>query len=345
MTSSFISKLTVATIGFTCKTFLSIGYCSSVKVYGLENLIEALENEDERGNGRGIITLSNHISTLDDPATWGVLPWRYYFNSRTTRWVLGASDMMFTNPVLSVFFRNGQVIETFRGKGVFQPAVDTAIEKLNGGAWIHLFGEGKVNQPNNPTLRFSELQAEAKKEVRLLRFKWGVGRILMEVQKPPIIIPMWITGFDQLMPEGRSSPYKFFPKRGVELTVTFGKPIDTSEIKTLLKTITADSRSQITTSLLQRDSYESLSTQPVFSTEDEGRSEEAAEAGWLGNAMTLASQKLKVAQREKDVHGQAHEEMAIENERIRSAVTALLQKEVEALGKQVVERRKHAHSQ
>ena len=37
-------------------------------------------------------------SSLDDPVTWGVLPARYYFQSHTTRWALGASDIIFTNP-------------------------------------------------------------------------------------------------------------------------------------------------------------------------------------------------------------------------------------------------------
>ena len=70
-----------------------------------------------------------------------------------TRWTLGASDIMFTHPyvfahptdhtdqhqtarLLSAFFRSGQVLETFRGQGVYQPAVDVAIELLNRGAWV-----------------------------------------------------------------------------------------------------------------------------------------------------------------------------------------------------------------
>lgn len=38
--------------------------------------------------------------------------------------------------IFSAFFRKGQVLETMRGNGVYQPAVDTAIEKLNKGAWV-----------------------------------------------------------------------------------------------------------------------------------------------------------------------------------------------------------------
>ena len=71
----------------------------------------------------------------------------------------------------------------FRGKGVFQSAMDESIRKLDQGEWvspaallrsqlktyspsrqIHIFSEGKVNQPTG-----------AKSvEDHILRFKWGV---------------------------------------------------------------------------------------------------------------------------------------------------------------------------
>lgn len=45
---------------------------------------------------------------------------------------------MFTNKILTKFFTNGQVIETFRGKGVFQPAIDEAVKLLQQGEWVSL---------------------------------------------------------------------------------------------------------------------------------------------------------------------------------------------------------------
>lgn len=57
----------------------------------------------------------------------------------------------------------------------------------------------------------------------------------MECQTPPVIIPMWLTGFDQLMPEGRPFPYKYIPRFGAELSVTFGSPIPADTIRQSLK--------------------------------------------------------------------------------------------------------------
>ncbi|KAG5644948.1 hypothetical protein DXG03_007413 [Asterophora parasitica] len=223
--SGLLSTATVTAVGLTCKAALNLGFCS-VTVSGLHHLDAALAHK-RRNNGQGVVTVSNHISTLDDPVTWGVLPTRYYLSSRTTRWALGASDVMFTNPIFSTFFRYGQTLETFRGKGVHQPAVDSAIQKLNQGDWVHLYGEGKINPPETYPL-------DERGTPRLPRFKWGVGRILMETSAPPIIIPMWLTGFNNLMPEGRAFPYKYLPRPGAKLSVTFGAPLPAEQIQAAL---------------------------------------------------------------------------------------------------------------
>ncbi|KAF9482019.1 hypothetical protein BDN70DRAFT_854183 [Pholiota conissans] len=232
--SAVLSAVTVSAVGLTCKAFLNSGLCS-VEVNGLHTLRNALESP-KRSAGQGIITICNHISTLDDPVVWGVLPVHYYLRSRTTRWALGASDIMFTNPIFSTFFSLGQTLETFRGQGIHQAAVNTAIQKVNEGGWVHLYGEGKVNQPMTYPL-------DKHGQAHLPRFKWGVGRILMEAKTPPMVIPMWLTGFDKLMPEGRPFPYKYLPRIGARLSVTFGDPVSEDEIAEALN-ITRTPRQQ-----------------------------------------------------------------------------------------------------
>ncbi|KAG2119087.1 acyltransferase-domain-containing protein [Suillus discolor] len=223
--AELLSTATITATGLLCKAFLNSGLCS-ITVSNLHILLDALRNDERRRHGQGVVTVANHISTLDDPLAWGTLPIELYLKSNTTRWSLGASEIMFTNPLFSAFFRKGQVLETFRGKGIFQPSVDIAIKRLNEGHWVHLFGEGKINQPPD----YPRTNGVA----RLPRFKWGVGRILMETAVPPLIIPMWLTGFDKLMPEHRSFPYKYFPRLGVRLGVAFGDPIPVEEITAAL---------------------------------------------------------------------------------------------------------------
>lgn len=49
---------------------------NTVKVHNKETLVKALE---ARPKGRGIITISNHASCIDDPLIWGIKSYKIYF--------------------------------------------------------------------------------------------------------------------------------------------------------------------------------------------------------------------------------------------------------------------------
>ncbi|KAH9457750.1 hypothetical protein MJO29_004910 [Puccinia striiformis f. sp. tritici] len=117
---------------------------------------------------------------------------------------------------ISPLFENGQVIKTVRGDGIYQPAIDLALEKLNHSQWVHVFPEGKVNQPSRDKSQNHEL----------LRFKWGISRLILESKHEPIILPIWLTGFDDVMPEGRPSPYNMIPRLNQSLSIKISNPIN-----------------------------------------------------------------------------------------------------------------------
>ncbi|KAG8852973.1 hypothetical protein FRB91_005647 [Serendipita sp. 411] len=129
----FVSALTVGVVGTLSKAFLNLACRTNVT--GAEHLYKAWEDA-RKSEKKGILTVANHISVMDDPLMWGILPLRSFFSNRTSRWTLGARDIMFTNPIYSAFFANGKVIDTIRGGGRFQDAVDTAIERLDAGDWV-----------------------------------------------------------------------------------------------------------------------------------------------------------------------------------------------------------------
>lgn len=200
----FVTSLTVGIGGLISKAFVKLA-CST-EVVGSEHLINAWKEENRVR--RGILTVSNHISVLDDPLMWGVLPMSSFFNSRQSRWTLGARDIMFTRPSHATFFRNGKVIDTIRGVGVYQEALDVAIERLNAGEWVHIFPQGFVRQETlGPPVG---------------RLKWGVGRLLAECQNTPTVIPVWINGFENVMPAERGFP-RFLP-RSANLHIAFDDP-------------------------------------------------------------------------------------------------------------------------
>lgn len=99
---------------------------------------------------------------------------KYVCSTKRIRWALAAHDICFTNKTHSTFFMYGKCIPCVRGGGVFQAAVDTCIDKLQLGDWVHVFPEGKVNMAHE-----------------YIRFKWGVGRMIYESPVVPIVIPIW----------------------------------------------------------------------------------------------------------------------------------------------------------
>ncbi|KAA8644057.1 tafazzin [Aspergillus tanneri] len=81
-------------------------------------------------------------------------------------------------------------------------------------SWFHIFPEGKIHQAPNKTMRY---------------FKWGVARLILEASECPDVVPMWVEGFDQVMHESREFP-RFLPRPGKEVSVTFGKKVDTDVV-------------------------------------------------------------------------------------------------------------------
>lgn len=59
---------------------------------------------------QALITVSNHVASLDDPlATAALLPAGALLRPSTLRWTLCATDRCFTSPAASAFFRTAKV--------------------------------------------------------------------------------------------------------------------------------------------------------------------------------------------------------------------------------------------
>ncbi|KAG0173430.1 hypothetical protein DFQ28_010948 [Apophysomyces sp. BC1034] len=189
-------------VGLFAKFFLR--YLADTEVYGLDGFVEVVEHDRDRG----LITVSNHLSVWDDPLLWGVLPASVLCSIHKMRWVLSAADICYTTRPKGIFFSWGQAIPTIRGIGIFQPAVDYAIHKCNTNGWIHIYPEGYVNQSGT-----------------MVRFKWGVSRIIMESERCPLVIPIWHEGMQHVRPLQGPFVRLFQP-----VTVVFGDPIDFQDI-------------------------------------------------------------------------------------------------------------------
>ncbi|KAJ2522000.1 Lyso-phosphatidylcholine acyltransferase [Coemansia sp. RSA 2049] len=177
----------------------------------VEDLHKLTDLLDDDARGRPVVTVANHQSTMDDPVMWGLLPMRIKWNPDRMRWTLGARELLYMNPLTNAFFALGQTVPTVRGDGIYQLAVEIALRRLNENKWVHVFPEGRVNQ-----------------DPELLRFKWGVSRMIMESDRTPIVIPMYFSGMSSVLPLGQPSPIPRLNPFKNNLYVKAGDPIDFS---------------------------------------------------------------------------------------------------------------------
>ncbi|KAI1144605.1 acyltransferase [Hypoxylon sp. FL0543] len=238
---------------------------NSVEVVGLERFLDVLdERKDIEKRQRGLITVSNHISVLDDPIIWGVLPLKYGFNPSNHRWGLGAHDICFKNKFLGTFFYAGQVLPTHRFKhspqgGLFQPTIPQAIRLLSsqpfitrasevseeyhdvpdpftsGGLTFTTTGTDSYVAPSVYSQNrhswihvFPEACVHQHPKMVLRYFKWGISRLILESEPMPDVLPMFIDGAQHIMPEDRRWP-RFIPRFPVKFRVAFGELVDTEK--------------------------------------------------------------------------------------------------------------------
>lgn len=225
----------VLVIGMS-KIVLNLFY--KVKVHNYQTLQKSLNRS--KSENRGLLTIMNHMSTVDDPFLWATFPMSLYKSLSNIRFCLGAHNICFKNKFLSTFFSLGGVLSTERfGKGPFQGSIDCGIKILSPNntlndnnkvtlersnsysSWVHAYPEGFVLQlhpPYNNSMRY---------------FKWGVTRMILEAAEPPIVVPIFTTGFEKIASEDETVPSwkHFLSSWGTQINVTIGEPIDDSIIE------------------------------------------------------------------------------------------------------------------
>lgn len=180
---------------------------NSTTVHNADTLLRLVRS---RPPGVPLLTVSNHMSTLDDPVMWGFKSFPVT-DAKLGRWVLTAEDICFKRTVLSYLFRLGKCIPVTRGGGIYQEHMNEAVERLSDGEWVHTFPEGKVCQEDAP----------------IRRLKWGTASLIVRAPVTPIVLPIIHHGLQEVMPEnfwfGRRPPIPLWNKH---INIVIGKPIE-----------------------------------------------------------------------------------------------------------------------
>ncbi|EPS33439.1 hypothetical protein PDE_08401 [Penicillium oxalicum 114-2] len=257
-----MSNVTMWGVAGLCRGFLS--GLNNAEIHGGEDFTALLDSrQDPSQRTKGLITVSNHISVMDDPLIWGLLPTRFW----NKRWSFGSHDICFQGRPLSLFFALGQVLPTHRLAhspfgGLGQPAITQAIRMLSKGPFpvdhhrakperqqfslenvcVDPFSDLPIAYTTNgedshmaPSAYacnsyswvhiFPEGKIHQSPRQTMRYFKWGIARLILEANECPDVVPMWIEGFDQIMHESREFP-RFLPRIGKKVSITFGSKVD-----------------------------------------------------------------------------------------------------------------------
>lgn len=110
----------------------------------------------------------------------------FYF---TVPYNVGRFSVCFTE--IFRIFSLGRCVPCVRGAGIDQEGMNFSKEMLDQHGWVHIFPEGRVTPVP-------------------LRFKWGIGRLIMESNTPPIVLPIWCENMASVWPS--EPPY--YPRFG-----------------------------------------------------------------------------------------------------------------------------------
>ncbi|KAH7463175.1 N-acylphosphatidylethanolamine synthase [Phytophthora ramorum] len=192
-------------------------------VEGADLLVQQLE---QRPEGTAVITVSNHSATVDDPAVFAnIMPWRYAW-PRNGRWSLASQEYCYTKgKLLSAVFFAAKTLPVKRGAGVDHQMIHAIFDKVEEGAWVHIFPEGKIVQREPLGGRPSPRREE------IGRLKWGVGKLIARATKRPIVVPVYHYNMEQLMPQDEQNHLiSVLPKTNLDLGVVVGEPVSFDDL-------------------------------------------------------------------------------------------------------------------
>lgn len=146
-------KMVIMAVGGLAKAVVSL--LNNTTVHNADTLLRLVRS---RPPGVPLVTVSNHMSTMDDPFLWGFKGFPIT-DAKLSRWALAAEDICFKSSMLSYFFRLGKVnclswfdfglvldsdmvsctgkcIPITRGGGIYQEHMNEALERLSEGEWV-----------------------------------------------------------------------------------------------------------------------------------------------------------------------------------------------------------------
>jgi monolysocardiolipin acyltransferase len=197
----FTSKVLMGTIVSFSRLFLRA--FNSLEIIGEEEFHEI----STYNRKRGLLTISNHQSTIDEPVLMSnMLHPSTIFTPSKIRYAICARDICFKNSFSSEVFKLVQALPIERGSGIHQNDMKNISSKLQSGHWVHIFPEGRISQTGtmNP-------------------IKLGTAKLILDTD--PVVIPFYHEGMSSVLPAKT-----YFPQIGKKIGVIVGGQIKFDDI-------------------------------------------------------------------------------------------------------------------
>lgn len=213
-----------------------------------------------------------------------VLPMSIRCHPDRMRWGLCTEEICFPTPGLATFFGMGKAIPIQRGGSIHQKGMATLQSKVNNGDWVHVFAEGRVWQEAGIPLRDSLGRwcsaggRCSEPWTKVGPFKWGVGKVIANADKTPVVVPFFHLGCDSILPQTSENQLEsIYPVwSGRKVTVQFGDPVPVVD---LIETYHAKARERALARNAQREARLAAAQAAAASGKRSGSA--AATGGWL----------------------------------------------------------------
>jgi 1-acyl-sn-glycerol-3-phosphate acyltransferase len=191
-------------------------------------------------NGQPLITVSNHISLVDDPSGMSTLvPHSVRMSANKMRWgVCSEGECNTRGTFFATLASVGNTLPIQRGAGLYQQGMSAISDKLDQGEWVHLFPEGRIWQEFGKTKRTPDgrwclpsTRCSAP-WVKLGPFKWGVGKLIANAEVLPIVVPYFQYGLHNVVPQrGADDGIRDdAPRLGQDVTFKVGDPVEVLDL-------------------------------------------------------------------------------------------------------------------
>mmetsp|Transcript_24374 Transcript_24374/g.58048 ORF Transcript_24374/g.58048 Transcript_24374/m.58048 type:complete len:403 (+) Transcript_24374:205-1413(+) len=181
---------------------LVIGCRNTIEIADAGNYRQTLSLIRSRPPGVPLLTVANHVSSMDDPGLIScLLPYDIVMQPNKMRWGVATQEIVFPKvPWINAFMGAGNVLPICRGGGIDQGLFMDFARVVAAGGWAHIFPEGRVVQTaqlaRDPITKRSEREEKEKG-----RLKWGVGKLIAHAPVPPVVVPFYHLGMASVLPQ------------------------------------------------------------------------------------------------------------------------------------------------